>query len=459
MKRGLEYIKSFLKEIPQEELRAFSEYVYKHLSFFISHLPDEYEGEDLNKYFETMNAGGKGLENHEILKVELLRNADDQERKTRIWNKVSQMDKLMLWRSKDFSQDYLRNETFVHFSRKEITVDDSPSDNKQSQTILEIIDGIGNTIPEKPKQNEKESDDYAVVSFPEFLLLVLDLTVNADTDSENFSYDTSKLLETFDTKLISKKDNELVTEFYNNLYWYRLLLDLFVIRVQKSDESNNAREYELPFGSHNSLKQYQSMLYVSTTYHRWLKPFLKELKKRLENVQQMPSAEDLLAFLKQTDNALRDNNSIQPNNMTYGNIDRYWFWRLDYYLWEMNEKAGKKDEAISKYVFRANRSIEHLHPQNQSENDEWDKKHIDSFGNLAMISSGFNSTQSNDPVGVKFSRIKDQHDKRQLQSIKLWKMYELANGSDLHWTLKLTEKHQKEMLEILRNSFPPTTNS
>lgn len=459
MLNGLGYINDFLKKLSQEELSAFSKYVFQHLAFFISHLPKEYEGEDLNKYFETMNAGGKGLENYEILKVELLRNADDQEKKTWIWNKVSQMDKLVLWKSKDYSQDYLRDETFRQFKKKEIMADSPATDVSQNKTIWQIINAIGDVIPEKPKTSDKDSDDYAVVSFPELLLLVLDLTINQNTFVENFSYDSSKLLETFHNELISKQDKELVTRFYDNLYWYRLLLDLFVIRVQKDNDGNNT--YAMNYGEtekNKALRQYQSMLYVSTTFHHWLKPLLYELKQKTD-AQQIPSPEQILDLLKIMDNNLRKADSLQAENMTYGNIDRYWFWRLDYYLWEENEKADKKDDAISKYIFRTNRSIEHLHPQDQSENDRWEKKDIDSFGNLAMISSGFNSTQGNDPVGVKFSRIKDQHDKKQLQSIKLWKMYELAHGNDLHWSKELADNHGEAMLTILRNSFPNPTNS
>ena len=460
MLNGLGYIKDFLKKLSQEKLSAFSKYVFQHLAFFISHLPKEYEGEDLNKYFETMNAGGKGLENYEILKVELLRNADDQERKTWIWNKVSQMDKLALWKSKDFSQDYLRDETFGQFKKKKITAEDSPaSDVSQNKTIWQIINAIGDVIPEKPKTSDKDSDDYAVVSFPELLLLVLDLTINQNTFVENFSYDSSKLLETFHNELISKQDKGLMTRFYDNLYWYRLLLDLFVIRIQKDNDGNNT--YALNYGEtekNNALRQYQSMLYVSTTFHHWLKPLLYELKQKTD-AQQIPSPEQILDLLKKTDNSLRKADSLQAENMTYGNIDRYWFWRLDYYLWEENEKAEAKDDAISKYIFRTNRSIEHLHPQNQeNETGKWEEKDLNSFGNLAMISSGFNSTQSNDPVGVKFSRIKDQHDKKQLQSIKLWKMHELAQGNGSQWTKDLAEKHGEEMLVILRNTFPPSTS-
>lgn len=450
MLNGLGYIKDFLKKLSQEELSDFSKYVFQHLAFFISHLPKEYEGEDLNKYFETMNAGGKGLENYEILKVELLRNADEQERKTWIWNKVSQMDKLVLWKSKDYSQDYLRDETFRQFKKKEIMADSPATDVSQNKTIWQIINAIGDVIPEKPKTSDKDSDDYAVVSFPELLLLVLDLTINQNTFVENFSYDSSKLLETFHNELISKQDKNLVTEFYDNLYWYRLLLDLFVIRVQKDNDGNNT--YVLNYGeieNHKALRQYQSMLYVSTTFHHWLKPLLYELK-----AQQIPSPEQILDLLKIMDNNLRKADSLQAENMTYGNIDRYWFWRLDYYLWEENEKADKKDDAISKYIFRTNRSIEHLHPQEQSKNEEWDKDHIDSFGNLAMISTGFNAEQSNDYVGDKFLRFKrDQYNKKQLQSIKLWKMYELAQVNDLHWSKELAENHGEAMLKILRDSF------
>ena len=454
MLKGLGYIKDFLKKLSQEELSDFSKYVFQHLAFFISHLPKEYEGEDLNKYFETMNAGGKGLENYEILKVELLRNADDQEKKTGIWNKVAQMNKLMLWNSKDFNQEYLRNETFRQFERNEIKTDNSDSDVSQDKTICQIINAIGDVIPETTKTSGKDSDDYAVVSFPEFLLLVLDLTLNQNSTADDFSYDTSKLLETFQSKLISKQDKDLVTKFYNNLYWYRLLLDLFVIRVQKDNDGNNT--YALNHGEIDC-RQYQSMLYVSTTFHHWLKPLLYELKRKMD-VPQIPSSKEILDLLKKTDNSQRKTDSLQAENMTYGNIDRYWFWRLDYYLWEENEKTDK-DEAISKYIFRTNRSIEHLHPQNQeNETEKWEDKDLNSFGNLAMISSGFNSTQSNDPVRVKFSRIKDQHDKKQLQSIKLWKMHERAQGNDSQWTKDLAEKHCEEMLDILLKSLtlPPT---
>ena len=55
----------------------FASYIFHNLCFFISNLPDGYSPRDLNKYFERMNASGKNLEQHEILKVKLLSNLDN----------------------------------------------------------------------------------------------------------------------------------------------------------------------------------------------------------------------------------------------------------------------------------------------------------------------------------------------------------------------------------------------
>ena len=145
--------------------------------------------------------------------------------------------------------------------------------------------------------------------------------------------------------------------------------------------------------------------------------------------------------------------------MKYGAIDRYWFWKLDYLLWEKfiddencfsqykltpNEKA-----TIKNYKFRRNRSIEHLHPQTDGDITEWkEAKHC--FGNLAMISSAFNSSQQNDSVGIKFQRLKEvQLRNNNLESIKMLLMFKRAGGQESGWTVDVMKKHQGEMFGIL----------
>lgn len=125
-------------------------------------------------------------------------------------------------------------------------------------------------------------------------------------------------------------------------------------------------------------------------------------------------------------------------------------------LWERKEELGLTEEEkqiIDEYVFRANRSIEHLHPQHQENNDEWDDEDIHSFGNLAMISQSFNSQQSDDPVTVKFARIMDQAHNHSLQSIKMYLMYLDAEKSPSGWKVDIKNSHQAKMFKLLLESF------
>ena len=198
--------------------------------------------------------------------------------------------------------------------------------------------------------------------------------------------------------------------------------------------------------------QYQSMLYISQTpIYEWLKPLIiKLMEKRPCNYL------ELLSWIKDIDDAYRTlPDSV--SSLSYDNdVDRYWFWRLDYYLWEQKEKYFDNtidQEIVSDYVFRSNRSIEHLHPQHQEHNTEWKYEDVHAFGNLAMISQSFNSEQSDDPVTVKFARVLDQANSHNLQSIKLYRMYLDADKSPGGWTSEKMHKHQEEMLKILKDSF------
>ena len=108
---------------------------------------------------------------------------------------------------------------------------------------------------------------------------------------------------------------------------------------------------------------------------------------------------------------------------------------------------------VGHYVFRRNRSIEHLHPQDESHNEEWEEEAVHSFGNLAMISQSFNSQQSNDHIQIKFARIHEQISNKSLQSIKMFLMCKLADFNYQNWTMKLAKEHEDKMIEFLRQSY------
>lgn len=97
-----------------------------------------------------------------------------------------------------------------------------------------------------------------------------------------------------------------------------------------------------------------------------------------------------------------------------------------------------------------------MHPQDDSnfkQDEQWDKDEKDRFGNLCLISSSFNSTQSNDSLGVKIARVEEQIKKRELESIKLYVMYKAYLANNSNWSKTIMEEHEKKMYQLLTNSF------
>ena len=459
MEEAVKFISDFMtSQFPSNDndLREkYAKNIYQGMSFFFSELPDSYANNpsSLNKYFEAMNSGGKGLEQHEILKVRLMKGEDNKEHLTRIWNAVCDLDRPVIKKDeKDLEEDYrnkyeraldlCRNNKFNEaFSLCESSFDSE--DNNE----------IGNIEAQQHdfKQSFSETGERSFITFPDFLMMVIDLYLNL---SGSYSFYRSELLKIYDSHSISDKQ-----DFYNQLLYYRLIFDYYIV-YKEGDETSN--KYDIVFNvgsSAEALKQYQSMLYVSQTpFYNWIKPVLARLHN--ESVQ---DTNQLLAWIKEIDNAIH----ILPasvEEMAYDKgIDRYWFWRLDYYLWEQKEKYFETEKAkqiVDEYVFRTNRSIEHIAPQHPQQNStlQWDENNPDDdikrdcFGNLCMISNSLNSTLKNSPYEMKKAYV-DTFIKEEkfgtIESLKLLKIFEKYNV----WNKDNIEEHGKEMFEILKDSF------
>ena len=456
MEDGKKIIFDFMaSQFSSDDMReSFAKSAYTRMSFFFSELPLSYASNpaSLNKYFEAMNAGGKGLEQHEILKVKLMQGEENKVHLTQIWNAVCDLNRPVIKRNeKDLEEGYrskymqaielCRNHRF----NEAFELCESSYDTEDNNEIGDI-----EAKQQDFRQSFIETGERSFITFPEFLMMVIDIYLNL---SGSYSFYRKELLKIYESHPIPDKQ-----DFYNQLLFYRLLLDYYIV-YKEGDENTN--KYDIVFkegASAEALKQYQSMLYVSQSpFYNWLKPILE----RLHN-ETVRDTDELLLWIKEIDNSLhplpRD-----VNEMTYDNgIDRYWFWRLDYYLWERKEdyfKTEEEKQIVEEYVFRANRSIEHLHPQHQENNDIWGDDDIHSFGNLAMISQSFNSQQSDDPVTVKFARIKDQAHNHTLQSIKMYLMYLDAEKSPLGWKVDIKNKHQDKMYDLLKKSYPDVSCS
>ena len=128
-------------------------------------------------------------------------------------------------------------------------------------------------------------------------------------------------------------------------------------------------------------------------------------------------------------------------------------------------------QAVVRFIPRANRSVEHFHPQTDNNNSSchigltedgcespgWGTNIKDTnvsikdiFGNLALISAGRNSEYRNYSVNEKSRRIDNQVEKKSLESIKLWLMSKLCQGDDKYWTPALAQAHANMMAEVIR---------
>lgn len=207
------------------------------------------------------------------------------------------------------------------------------------------------------------------------------------------------------------------------------------------------------------LRQYLSMLSVSTEFYIWLIPYMKQL---LQLPNDWLDASAILQKLKDEDNMRRckDGYPQKLRKKKFPNIDRYWFWRLDYYLWEQRAYYFNTEDQriVDEYVFRTNRSIEHLHPQNESYNEVWNSDITNGFGNLAMISQSFNSLQSNDNIRVKFARIQEQLDNKSLQSLKMFVMFRSANEDHSKWSEQLALDNLDQMCTLLEKTVTKVNN-
>ena len=190
-----------------------------------------------------------------------------------------------------------------------------------------------------------------------------------------------------------------------------------------------------------------------------------------------------------------DLDSILDSRLNNGTgTPHYWFYRLEYYLWkwgtlddkdfgaQCKEKFGDKFDdlksmfnaklgtqhnfkSIAKnFYFRNLNSVEHIQPQSRAKDEQkkWRiykdkdnkiiKRDIDCFGNLALLSVGFNSSLSNQDNADKRLDLQKKINKSEVESLKLWLVF--ANyPKDEDWTCANAQVHQNQMLDILIESL------
>ena len=430
--RFLKCYEEFQEKHRADDLSGFADYAYSKTAFLVSKLFPGYSPFELNTYFEKLNSTGRQLEPEELVKGLYFSSRAAE------WNTLCEFSKPCS--SQGFDTNAL-----------------APEAASSIRTILEsdLAERNAKLLEEPAAVSQPKSSVRSILSLPVFLLHVLSLLREGGVEMN-----PRKLVQIFKDHAPRTEDEK--NQFMKHMRQYREWLDKNIVHHTEAGlefwrDMND--ETEETTTDRKSLRQFQSMLAVSSSeQQRWvLEAYRNASGKNLGDA-------DFLTQLKGEDRARNpvDDADAFKAALRYPAINRYWFWRLDYLLWELYQNSPASDlfsglesgekAAISAYRFKANRSIEHVHPQTSTE--PWAEEDLHAFGNLAMISASFNSTQSNDGVGTKFGRVKDQIANRgALESIKMLLMFKAADRSEANWSEETANMHGAAMVARLLEAF------
>lgn len=451
------------------------------------------EHTDLNRYFEIMNTRGEQLEQHDILKAQLMRylsNRREQEFFSRVWNACSDMT--------GYVQMHLAKE-----EREKIFGsgwNDEPSedwddyegclDMEQDGDHKVLIKSIIKPSFEVEVSDGKLEDDKtkirfeSIIGFPHFLLHVLRVFLSV----ESISMDEEKVLGSLlDDKCLLNDFNEVISygrmegkrikdnkgEFARRFIVFllrsRFLFDQFIIKRESIGDDQDGRwslKELRTSGAGSAKKPYyaDTSLRYKSEWEKTYAPRNKEclmiqsaLRVSYTSPKVMHWITELLVWLfnnneteryKLTDEAERiAAEAVMENFLDLGNYElgvqtpHVVFNYLDYLLWK-EDKEKYKD-----FVFEFRNSVEHWYPQHPSEGtfEAWDG--IDTFGNLCIISRSVNSKFSNlSPE----SKMKSYKKMVQKGSLKLRIMGDIIEGgSSEKWRQSECAKHEEEMISLL----------
>lgn len=465
MQNGLQTIRDFMECTMKESKEQFASYIFHHMCFFISNLPEGYSPRDLNKYFERMNTSGKNLELHEILKVKLLSNLDsDVDKYMLLWNKLADVDTLLIRRKKDEDvrsrkQRALKSDIATIFSESLINGLD---ENTHEDSIPICNIKLSASAPKNERETNRES--RCALTFPYLLLQVLYRKLDKNINGKNINefFKPNNLLSIFEEflpfsgKKINKDD---IKDFMERLVKARLALDICFVRPTEYGYSLDMNMSE----DSDELKQllmFQSMLYVSSsnyTNYRWFNWLMDEVDEI-----GIPDAASLYKSLKK--NCDKEFPLPPYEKLSYKGDNRYWFWRLDFHIWLNRKVLFEKDspemDIADNYIFKRNRSIEHIAPQTPQSNSmmKWDETEKDetlrdSFGNLVMISQGLNSALSNESYEVKAAHVQSYCNDSKSGSIESLKLLVVHKDYPEGWTKDTIAEHGKQMYNWLVDSY------
>ena len=466
------------------------------------------EHTDLNRYFEIMNTRGEQLEQHDILKAQLmgyLPNQKEQEFFSRVWSACSDMT------------GYVQMH-FAKAEREEIFGDKWSSDKlsgswshyagclkmgQRADKEFSVKDIVKPSFRVETADGVQEGDRTpirfdSIIGFPHFLLHILRVFLRVENVSLSKGSGLGRLLD--DKRLLADynkviacgqmgakpiKENKasFARKFILFLLRSRFLFDQFIIKREYAGDDQegvwslkelctagagykkkayyaNTRlryenEWEKTYTPRNKeCLMIQSALRVSYTSPKFMHWITELLVWLFDNETERPKLADKAERIAAEAVA---EGFFEKSLEEMGAYDLQEYKSEDYafgvrtphivfnYLDYLLWKENK--EKYNDFVFEFRNSVEHWYPQHPSEGtfEAWDER--DRFGNLCIISRSVNSKFSNlSPE----SKMKSYKKMVQKGSLKLRIMGDIIEGcSSEAWKQRKCDDHEKDMISIL----------
>ncbi len=228
IRNGYKYAEKAIDTIVNaSERREFEQYFLHNVHIIHYSVPKDV---DLNHYFEVMNSRGEQLEKHEIVKSKLSQYLKGKEVVTfsRVWEACSEMNVYI-------QQTFPNSDIFGYNLHKFIIecFEDIPEqDESDGKKSIEALLKHPISKIEDVAASEQNDKFQPVIDFPNFLLIVLKVTMMGYEDFEptEFTLDDKELLNEFYKVLDSMDDKAgFAKEFAFNLLKAKFLLDNYIV--------------------------------------------------------------------------------------------------------------------------------------------------------------------------------------------------------------------------------------
>lgn len=471
------------------------------------------EHTDLNRYFEIMNTRGEQLEQHDILKAQLmgyLSDRKEQEFFSRVWSACSDMtgyvqmhfakaereeifgDRWSYWPSDDWG-DYTGCLDMGQRADQEFSIGDIVKPSFR----VETVDGV--------QEGDRTPIRFdSIIGFPHFLLHVLRVFLRVEDVSLSEGYglgsllDDKRLLADYNKviacgqmggKPIKESKASFAREFILFLLCSRFLFDKFIIkreRVEGDQEGSwSLKELRAPnkkpyyanteFGYYRERGKEQKSLernreclmiqsalrvsYTSPKVMHWVTRLLEclfdaklKLPKLSDRAERIAAEAVAEGFFEKTleEMGAYDLQEYKSEDYAFGvGTPHIVFNYLDYLLWKKAKKTYKD------FVFEFRNSVEHWYPQHPSDGsiEPWDERDV--FGNLCIISRSVNSKFSNLSPASKMDTYRGMVQKGSLKLRKMGEIIDKLRKTEKPgvaaklWRQSKCAKHEEKMISLL----------